>query len=1074
MIAEGIEVLNRPAAIDPRPEPSAAEADAAESIAHAVLAGYVLPDVQERGLKAAELCRARLGAFRAADGAAAPDDEELARLLADADTITLLRSSGRIERAQTAAARRVYAAFAAVPGQFPEELILRTARSAATAAGLRCMAAGLAAAAHVDAVHRHTTAIRAARGADRAPMSPSTCADSAPSTRASSTPSTHADSTPSPRVSSVPPTRASSTQSALARRDVASAAIAAALARAAALRLEGRLHRLRDTFDLIAGQVREGRVHSGPLTVPDEPLIRERLSARLGAAADERRTRAARLVAPLLGQLRLDGAPAVIRRPPDPQCLDWLHAIMNDGLYSAGDDLHVQHWLGSDPFGLWAPPAPPPFLAGLDFAELRPEHVAPLLRRLSLTREAPSAADLTPEALERDRGELSVARRTEEQRRWGRAEDSGAPLLDAATRIPRVLYSIWLGEPPALDSEFLDNVGYSARRYAGEIDYVLWTDVPRAAFAEGAEGAERALGERARHLLEWAEANGVLLVNISEVFHRDAPMVCQVEYAAEMSKRRPHGYASASDLVRLEVVERFGGFYVDGDLRLRERFEQAPPDEPFESLAQVIDRVAASELGFTMDPIPMWNNAVNNDVVIGPAHHPAIRLWLEDTRVNYLVPQMSIVGGLHEMGRRLSGMELEAMRYLAPFRTGRVHHKVLSRLDLSGHDLPATQPPILYWSTCTWVPVNSVETTEAVDAEDIDEIDEAEQSSDEVADQQDRQDPEGQDGPPPSADPDEAASMTVAPQSVPVRAREMDDSEVVEILKQCLTLLDWQLRARSGNLYLSAVDRVVRGLPDPDAAWTAMLVALSFMPPSGHAKAERYASTGAIVTSVTYRRRADDGTTFEHVDLPPEAVALLEPHRAPAGWLGAPLSNGGDPVWMLDECVQPVRLLDSRGPTPDWPSAAAWFAEVSVDLLGRPLGLSLGPCSAPAPNADSAAAPEPAEREPAHAFATLPEGRFGLSVAGTPNWSWTNEPALRPDTVAPLLLGAGAAGRPILMAVPYGTAQSAREFAAALADLLGQPVEVIEGPARPLGRPPAAVLVPSTRVPYREWTAHGG
>ena len=1033
MIAEGIEVLNRPAAIDPRPDPSAAEADAAASIAHAVLAGYVLPDVQERGLQAAELCRARLGAFRAADGAAAPDDEELARLLADADTITLLRSSGRIERAQTAAARRVYAAFAAVPGQFPEELILRTARSAATAAGLRCMAAGLAAAAHLDAVHRHTTAIRAARRAARAPMP----------------------------------------QSALARRDVASAAIAAALARAAALRLEGRLHRLRDTFDLIAGQVREGRVHAGPLAVPDEPLIRERLSARLGGAADERRARAARLVAPLLGQLGLDGAPAVIRRPPDRQCLDWLHAIMNDGLYSAGDDLHVQHWLGSDPFGLWAPPAPPPFLAGVDFAELRPEHVAPLLRRLSLTREAPSAADLTAEALERDRGELSVAQRTEEQRRWGRAEDSGAPLLDAATRIPRVLYSIWLGEPPALDSEFLDNVGYSARRYAGEVDYVLWTDVPRAAFTDGAEGAERALGERARHLLEWAEANGVLLVNISEVFHRDAPMVCQVEYAAEMSKRRPHGYASASDLVRLEVVERFGGFYVDGDLRLRERYEQAPPDEPFESLAQVIDRVAASELGFTMDPIPMWNNAVNNDVVIGPAHHPAIRLWLEDTRVNYLVPQMSIVGGLHEMGRRLSGMELEAMRYLAPYRTGRVHHKVLSRLGLSGHDLPATQPPILYWSTCTWLPVNSVETTEAVDAE---EDDEAEQGSDETLDQQDPQDPEDQDGPPPSADPDEAASMTVTPQAVHVRAREMDDTEVVEILKQCLTLLDWQLRARSGNLYLSAVDRVVRGLPDPDAAWTAMLVALSFMPPSGHAKAERYASTGATVTSVTYRRRADDGTTFEHVDLPPEAVALLEPHRAPAGWLGAPLSNGGDPVWMLDECVQPVRLLDSRGPTPDWPSAAAWFAEVSVDLLGRPLGLSLGPCSAPAPNADAAAAPAPAprEREPAHAFATLPEGRFGLSVAGTPNWSWTNEPALRPDTVAPLLLGAGAAGRPILMAVPYGTAASAREFSAALADLLGQPVEVIEGPARPLGRPPAAVLVPSTRVPYREWTAHGG
>ena len=1013
MIAEGIEVLNRRGVTDSWPGQSDGRADAAELVAHAVLADYVLPDVQERGLKAADLCGARLGAFRAEDRAAEPNDEETARLLADADTITLLRSSGRIERAKATAARRVRAAFAEVPGQFPDELVLRVARAAATAAGLRCMAGALAAPAYVDVVYRHKTTILVARQTGRAP----------------------------------------SPADALARRDVASAAIAAALARAAAVRLDGRLYRLRDTLDLIAGQVRDGRVHAGPPTEPDAPLIHERVRARLDAAARERQTRAERLAERLIGRLRPDGPPTVIRRPPDQQCLDWLHRIMNEGLYSGGDDLHVQHWLGGDPFGLRTPPPPPPFLDGFDFAELRPEHVAPLLRRLSLTREAPCAADLTPEALESDRGELSVAQRTEEQRRWGRPADSVAPLLDAATRIPRVLYSIWLGEPPALDSEILDNVGYAARQYAGEIDYVLWTDIPRAALRDQGEGADREFVRRAREVLEWAEANGVLLVNISEVFHRDAPMVCQAEYVVEMSKRRPHGYASASDILRLEVIERFGGFYADGDLRLAERYEQAPPDEPFETLTQLIDRIAGSDLGFTMDPITKWNHAVNNDLVIAPAHHPAIRLWLEDTRVNYLVPQVDVVGGLRQMAKRLADMELQAMRYLAPYRTGRVHHKVLARLGVAGKDLPATQPPILYWSTCTWIPVNSVETVE-------DEPEE--ESPDELSDEPDEQ---SEDAEQEADEPDEAEST--------IETAHMDEAEVVAILEQCLTMLDWQLRARSGNLYLSAVDRVVRGLPDPDAAWTAMLIVLSAMPPSGHARAGRYSSTGASVSSVTYRRRADDGTTFEHVDLPPEATALLEPHRSPQGWFGAPLSSGGDPVWLHGECVQPVRLLDARAPRPEGPGPAAWFAEVGLDLLGRPLGLSFGPCPAPAQSTDSARVPAsvPEEQERAHGFATLPEGYFGLKLTGVPNWNWTDEPALRPDTVAPLLLGAGAAGRPILMSVPYGTARTARKFSAALAELLGRPVEVVEGPLRPSGGPPTSTLVPSTRVPYREWAA---
>jgi hypothetical protein len=296
----------------------------------------------------------------------------------------------------------------------------------------------------------------------------------------------------------------------------------------------------------------------------------------------------------------------------------------------------------------------------------------------------------------------------------------------------------------------------------------------------------------------------------------------------------------------------------------------------------------------------------------------------------------------------------------------------------------------------------------------------------------------------------------------------MDEAEVVMVLKKCLTMLDWQLRAREGNLYLCGIDEVVRKLPDPDAAWTAMLVALSFMPPSGHARAERYQSVGGSVTSVTYRRRGDDGRTQEFVKLPPEATALLEPHFSPTGWLGSALTSGGKPIWMLDECVQPVLLRDARGPVPGTSATAAPYAEVALDLLGRPLGVWLAPVAAPRPKTD-ADAPAPAEDVADYGFTTLPEGYFGLSIADGPSWDWLLEPVVRPDTVAPLILGAGGAGRPVLMSVPYGQSKAARKFASALSELLEQPVELIEGQLRPAARPLPPVLVPSTRVPYSEW-----
>src|SRR6185312_4144774 len=114
------------------------------------------------------------------------------------------------------------------------------------------------------------------------------------------------------------------------------------------------------------------------------------------------------------------------------------------------------------------------------------------------------------------------------------------------------------------------------------------------------------------------------------------------------------------------------------------------------------------------------------------------------------------------------------------------------------------------------------------------------------------------------------------------------------------------------------------------------------------------------------------------VKLPPEAAALLAPHFSPTGWLGSALSGPGRPIWMMDECVQPALLRDARGPVPGPLMTAAPYAEVA---LGRPLGVWLGPVPAPRSAAARAEGPVSTEDAADCGFTTLPEGRFGLSVA---------------------------------------------------------------------------------------------
>ena len=711
---------------------------------------------------------------------------------------------------------------------------------------------------------------------------------------------------------------------------------------------------------------------------------RRAVAARLDVVARERARRADQLTASLLAKAKPETLPLLPADAPPPDQLEWLRALTGEPLYTWTDAHQAADWLGSDAFRLRELPAAPPFLADVAVESLPAELVGPLLRRINLTRPTPTTAELTIKALSREPGRVSTHQRTPEQQRWGRPAEEDAPLVPAVARIPKVLHSVWLGGIVPPTSPVRRNLGYAARRYAGHVDVVLWTDLPRSAFAQDGD-------PEVRGFAEWARQRGVILANVHEVFHAGAPMITHAQVVLEMSKQLPHGYAAASDMLRVELINRFGGIYLDGDLQYTEQYQPAGPWAPHgprpENLVEFLNRLAASDLGFTMNP--MSGAAVGgcpNDALAGPAGHPAIRLWLEAMRVNYFRPVPKLFETVRVMALPYVGRIYAALRYITPVRTGRVHHAVLEKLGLNARDLPPTQPPLRFRSAGSWVRAG--------------------------------------------ADPK------------PLTAPQPEHDEVVRILARCLTYLEWQLAARSGDLHLTSIAPIMRHLPEPDAAWMALFNVFGVLSgPRG------VGSATAAVRSVTDVRRRDDGS-LQRIELPPEVEALIDRRArivsagtetdadAQPDWIGAQLSPGGaDAVWLLDERVEPALLREVGGPAPSLLDVFAPLTDVATDPTGRPIGLWIRP-------ADAAQVSRDPER-----FAQLPPDHVGVSIGGPDGWDWGAELPLGAETLTELLLEANLVGSPVVLSVPHGSAKFAKSLALHLGDLLDQPVEVDELPA---------------------------
>jgi hypothetical protein len=529
------------------------------------------------------------------------------------------------------------------------------------------------------------------------------------------------------------------------------------------------------------------------------------------------------------------------------ELVGWLRRLMGVAVGSAEWEGVLAARMGPELFGLGGVPAAPGFVVGVDQLGLGAGLVAPLLRRLSLTRGVPSRGELAVGVLAGEAGVVARVRRGVRARRWGQPVKSGAPLLAEVTEVPHVVHGIWLGGPLPAGGRFAVNFGVAARRYAGVLDFVVWTDVPRwrcEAADAGAGGDGDGLGA-VREMLAWARREGICLVNVFEVFHAGAPMLLQAQFAAEMAKQLPRGYSGASDLLRLEVIYRFGGLYTDGDNLPSAAAPQpgtdVPGGPPCDGLPGLIAEVAAATLGFTLHVLPP-GHGVNNDVLIAPARHPAVRLCMETARLRYPASEPELYGGVMRMSRHYVGTGEVLLRHSVVHRTGRSHHwaRMLLGLSLEDDRLVRVDGALGLGGEHTW-------------------------SRDVVV----------------------GAGVVLGGEVVVARV-----ARVVAVLAR-------QLVSREGDLHLTAVAAVVASLPDPGAVWVAVLGMVAEL-----------AEAGVVpeVRSVTWFRWADDGAP-ELVVLPPEALELVEPVTAAAGgWLGAGVAAVGEPAWLLDEAVVAARL----------------------------------------------------------------------------------------------------------------------------------------------------------------------
>ncbi|WP_406634980.1 TcdA/TcdB catalytic glycosyltransferase domain-containing protein [Amycolatopsis sp. WGS_07] len=372
----------------------------------------------------------------------------------------------------------------------------------------------------------------------------------------------------------------------------------------------------------------------GPSTVhaPTQPALFGRSSATLGKAVGA--THGFTTVTDD-GHFRTFGPPAAVA--PSEQHHEENHYSSPTDLVA---DLHRTKvngpapapLLGPDLFGLYRAPEPPEFLRGHDFGTLTAGQGISFLDLLDLTKGYQlSREHLDPAQLD-DNREWTLEKERPDDKLATWAPGDVEPLAKT-TSTPLLMHAIWLGGPlqdTGTMHTFRRNFGDAADRLGEGIVPVLWTDVPRwqtelalttAAPEEGPDPLHDV-----RDLLRWAAEHRIQLVNVDEVFTSEHPMRTQEFYLSELAKQTGPGFAAASDILRLELMHRFGGLYTDGD-------------NVVHGLGDVV-RAAESDAGYAVHRV--GGNIANSAFTMSKGH-PFAESYLDQLRDNYGQTQANLM-----------------------------------------------------------------------------------------------------------------------------------------------------------------------------------------------------------------------------------------------------------------------------------------------------------------------------------------------------------------------------------------------------------------------------------------------
>ncbi|QRP46405.1 hypothetical protein [Amycolatopsis sp. FDAARGOS 1241] len=293
---------------------------------------------------------------------------------------------------------------------------------------------------------------------------------------------------------------------------------------------------------------------------------------------------------------------------------------------------HAAPLLGPDLFGLLRAPQPPDFLRGHDYRNLTVAQGVLLLNTLDLTAdERPTAETTAPANLPHEAGYALEQERPDHQlTTWAPGEVDPLPKV---TETPLLMHAIWLGGPlrdAGTMHTFRANFGSAAQRFSGNVLSVLWTDVPRRqtelarTTAPPAEGPDPLAD--VRDFVAWAQEHNVHLVNVDEVFTSEHPMLLQGFYNSEAARRAGPGYAAASDILRMELMHRFGGLYTDGD-------------NVVQGLDDLVTAARSPEGYVTHRQGPR----ITNSAFAMPKGHPFARAYLDQQRENYGKTQRNLL-----------------------------------------------------------------------------------------------------------------------------------------------------------------------------------------------------------------------------------------------------------------------------------------------------------------------------------------------------------------------------------------------------------------------------------------------